>query len=213
MTQLVAVSGANLAIVASFVLLAGRWVGLRGRWLPLAAAVAIAAFVVVARPQPSVLRAAVMGAVGLAALATGRRRRGLAALAAAVVVLLLADPWLARSYGFVLSALATGGLVLLAPGWADAWRARGLPRAPAEALAVALAAQFVCAPVVVLLSGRVSLVAVPANLLAAPAVAPATVLGVLATVAHPLDATVARWLAGLASVPLWWIAQVARRSA
>ena len=86
--------------------------------------------------------------------------------------------------------------------------ARG-PAAAAELVAVPLAAQLLCAPVVVLLSGRVSLVAVAANLLAAPAVAPATVLGVLATVAHPLDATVARLLAGLAGVPVWWIAQVA----
>jgi competence protein ComEC len=213
MTHLVAVSGANLAIVASFVLLAGRWVGLRGRWLPLAAALAIASFVVVARPQPSVLRAAVMGAVGLAALATGRRRRGLAALAAAVVVLLLADPWLARSFGFVLSALATGGLVLLAPGWAAAWRARGLPRPPAEALAVALAAQLVCAPVVVLLSGQVSLVAVPANLFAAPAVAPATLLGVLALAVAPASPTGAAVIARLAELPVGWIAAVAHVAA
>jgi competence protein ComEC len=213
MTHLVAVSGANLAIVASFVLLAGRWAGVRGRLLPLAAAAAIAAFVVVARPQPSVLRAAVMGAIGLAALATGRRRRGLAALAAAVVVLLLADPWLARSYGFVLSALATGGLVLLAPGWAAAWRARGMPRPPAEALAVALAAQLVCAPVVVLLSGQVSLVAVPANLLAAPAVAPATLLGVLALAVAPASTAGAAAVARVAELPVRWIAAVAHTAA
>ena len=69
-----------------------------------------------------------MGAIAFLALGTGRSRRSLAALAAAVLGLLLVDPWLARSYGFALSVLATGGLVLLAPGWARPWTARGLPR-------------------------------------------------------------------------------------
>ncbi len=213
LTHLVAVSGANLAIVASFVLFAGRWAGLRGRLLPLAAGLSIAAFVVLARPQPSVLRAAVMGTVGLVALATGRSRRSLAALGAAVLLLLLADPWLARSYGFVLSALATAGLVLLAPGWAASWRSRGLPRPLAEALAVALAAQLLCAPVVVLLSSQVSVVAVPANLLAAPAVAPATLLGVLVTAVAPVDGPAAALLARVAELPVAWIATVAHHAA
>ena len=213
LTHLTAVSGANLAIVVTFVLVAGRWAGLRGRWLPATAALAMAWFVVLARPQPSVLRAAVMGAIALLALGSGRLRRSLAALAAAVLCLLLVDPWLARSFGFALSVLATAGLVLLAPGWARAWTARGLPRPVAEALAVPVAAQLVCAPVVVLLSGQVSLVAVAANLLAAPAVAPATVLGVLATAIAPLSAGAAAGLAAVAGVPVGWLVLVATRSA
>ena len=63
------------------------------------------------------------------------------------------------------------------------------------------------------MSGRLSLVAVPANLLVAPAVAPATVLGVLATAAGPLDGGLARVLATAAGVPVWWVAQVARHAA
>jgi competence protein ComEC len=213
LTHLTAVSGANLAILVTFVLLAGRWAGVRGRWLPLLGGLAMAAFVVLVRPQPSVLRAAAMGGIGLLALATGRRRRASAALPAAVLVLLLVDPWLARSFGFALSSLATAGLVLLAPGWARAWTARGLPRPVAEALAVPLAAQLVCAPVVVLLSGQVSLVAVVANLLAAPAVAPATLLGLLATALAPVSTASAGVLATVAGAPTWWLVQVARRTA
>ena len=70
-----------------------------------------------------------MGALALLALATGRRRRSLAALAATVVVLLLVDPWLSRSYGFVLSALATGALVTLATAWTGRWSGAGCPAA------------------------------------------------------------------------------------
>ena len=213
LTHLVAVSGANLAIVSGFVLLVGRQVGLRRRARIVVAALAMLGFVVLARPQPSVLRAAVMGAVALAALASGRRRPSLAALSATVVLLVLVDPWLARSFGFVLSVLATGALVTLAPGWARRWRAAGLPSIAAHGLAVPLAAQLVCGPVVVLLSEQVSLVAVPANILVAPAVAPATVLGVLATVAsavHPAAAVALAWLAGGF---VWWIVRVATWSA
>jgi competence protein ComEC len=213
LTHLVAVSGANVAIVVGFVLLVARWLGTRGRWLPLLGTLATAGFVVLARPQPSVLRAAVMGGVALLALATGRRRTSLAALGAAVLLLVLLDPWLARSYGFVLSTLATAALIVLAPGWTAALQARGLPAGVAAAVAVPLAAQAVCGPVIAMLAGQVSLVAVLANLLAAPAVAPATILGVLATVMSVASSRLATLIADAAALPAWWIVTVAERSA
>jgi competence protein ComEC len=213
LTHLTAVSGANLVIVVGFALYVGRWLGFRVRWLPVLGALALVGFVVLARPQPSVLRAAAMGLVGLAALATGRRRGSLAALAAAMLALLLLDPWLARSYGFALSVLATAGLLLVAPGWVRWMCARRVPAPLAQALAVPAAAQVMCAPVVALLSGQVSLVAVPANLLVAPAVAPATVLGVLATLAGAVSDPAARVFGWMAGRPAWWIVSVAQRAA
>lgn len=171
------------------------------------------AFVVVCRPDPSVLRAAACGAVALLALATGRRRSLIPALATAVLLLVLYDPWLARSYGFLLSVLATGALLMLAPRWSLALRRRRVPPRLAEALAAAAAAQAVCAPVVAVLSARVSLVAVPCNLLVEFAVAPATVLGFAALAAAPLAMPVAEGLAWCASWPAGWIADVARTGA
>jgi competence protein ComEC len=213
LTHLLAVSGANLAILLAFVLWAARWCGVRGWWLPALGLLTVGGFVLVARPEPSVLRAAAMGLVTLVALGSGRARSGVSALAAAVVGLVLLDPWLATSYGFVLSALATGALLLAAGRWATALQRRGLPRPLAVALAAPAAAQLACAPVVVLLSGQVSLVAVPANLLAAPAVAPATVLGVLALLVAPLSSSAAAILAHLAALPVWWLVRVARYGA
>jgi len=212
LTHLTAVSGANLAIVCTAVLVAARWAGVRVRAAAVLAGIALVGFVVLARPQPSVLRAAAMGVVGLVALVVGRGRRGLPALCAAGMLLVLVDPWLARSYGFVLSALATGGLVILAPVWAERL-ARRMPRPLAEALAVPAAAQAVCAPVVVLLSAQVSVVAIPANLLVAPAVAPATIFGVLATVAAVAFPPSAVVLGKLAGVAAWWIVAVGERAA
>lgn len=171
------------------------------------------AFIVVCRPEPSVLRAAACGLITLLAIGTGRRRSLIPALAAAVVLLVLYDPWLARSYGFLLSVLATGALLTLAPRWSVALRARRVPGRLAEVLAAAAAAQAVCAPVVVVLASRVSLVAVPCNLLAEFAVAPATVLGFAALAVAPVAPPAAELLAVIASWPVGWIATVARTGA
>ncbi len=212
LTHLVAVSGANVAIVLAAVLLAARWGGLRARAVPAAGLLAILAFLVLARAEPSVLRATVCGVVAVVALGRGGRAGGVPALCAAIVVLLLIDPSLGRSYGFALSVLATAGLIVLAPGW-RARLARVLPAPVADAVAVPAAAQAACAPVLAMLSAGVSLVAVPANLLVAPAVAPATVLGVMIALVAPLLPPVAHVLAAAAWLPSAWIVLVARVAA
>ncbi|SCG50557.1 ComEC/Rec2 family competence protein [Micromonospora coxensis] len=210
MTHLNAVSGSNVAIVVGAVLLLVRWARAGPRAGAVLCGIALVGFVVLVRPSPSVVRAATMGAIGLAALAAGRPRAALPALSAAVAVLVLVDPELAGDAGFALSVLATGGLLLLAPGWRDALRRRGVPAGLAEALAVPASAQVACGPVVAAISGTVSLVAVPANLLAVPAIAPATVLGVLAAAVSPLWPAGAEFVAWLASWPAWWLVTVAR---
>ncbi|MFF9483657.1 ComEC/Rec2 family competence protein [Streptomyces sp. NPDC014676] len=225
LTHTLAVSGANFTILLALLLgppglaqraerrgLAPR-LGIPLRVTALLGATLSLAFVVVCRPDPSVLRAAACGSVALLALATGRRRSLIPALATAVLLLVLYDPWLARSPGFLLSVLATGALLTLAPRWSAGLRRRGVPPRLAEALAAAGAAQAVCAPVVAVLAARVSLVAIPCNLLAEAALAPATVLGFLALTTAPLAMPAAKALAWCASWPAEWIAQVARTGA
>ncbi|MGY3788497.1 ComEC/Rec2 family competence protein [Streptomyces antibioticus] len=220
-----AVSGSNLTIILALLLgppgLAQRVerrgpaprLGISLRGTALLGGGLTLGFVVVCRPDPSVLRAAACGAVVLLALATGRRRSLLPALATAVLLLVLYDPWLARSYGFLLSVLATGALLTVAPRWSAGLRRRGVPPRLAEALAAAGAAQALCAPVVAVLSARVSLVAVPCNLLVEFAVAPATVLGFAALVTAPMAMPVAKALSWCASWPAGWIAGIARAGA
>ncbi|WP_432112284.1 ComEC/Rec2 family competence protein [Streptomyces sp. YPW6] len=225
LTHLLSVSGANLSIL--LFLLVGPpgsassaerrglapLLGLSLRGTAVIGGVLTLAFIVVCRPEPSVLRAAACGLITLLAIGTGRRRSLIPALAAAVVLLVLYDPWLARSYGFLLSVLATGALLTLAPRWSAALRARRVPGRLAEVLAAAAAAQAVCAPVVVVLASRVSLVAVPCNLLAEFAVAPATVLGFAALAVAPVAPSAAESVARVASWPAGWIATVARTGA
>nr|WP_236075823.1 ComEC/Rec2 family competence protein [Streptomyces coffeae] len=223
--HLMAVSGSNLTLVLALLIgpprLAARAerrglaaaLGLRLRATAVLGGALTLCFVIVCRPEPSVLRAAVCGLITLLALGTGRRRSLLPALAAAVLALVLYDPWLARDYGFALSVLATGALLTFAPVWSAALRRRGVPGRWAEVLAAAAAAQAVCAPVVVVLAERVSLVGVPCNLLAEVAVGPATVLGFAALAAAPFAPPLAGWIAWPAGWPAEWIAEVARRGA
>jgi competence protein ComEC len=213
LTHLIAVSGENVAILCGTVLGLARLARLGPRSAVLVAGLALVGFVVLCRPSPSVLRAAVMGAVMLLALMLGRRRSALPALCAAVLVLLLVDPSLGGDPGFTLSVLATGALVLLAPSWVAALCRHGWPRGIAEALAVPAAAHVVTAPVVAGLSGQVSLVAVLTNLLAAPAVAPATILGVLAAVLATVHLGAAVVVVHLAGPAVAWLMGVGHRGA
>jgi competence protein ComEC len=213
LTHLVAVSGANCAILLGLVLFTARRCRIGPRVSAVLCAFTLVGFVILARPSPSVLRAAAMGGLALAALASGRPKAGVPALATAVVALVVVDPELAGNAGFALSACATGGLMLLAPGWAAALEARRVPGFLAEALAVPAAAHAACSPIIAALSSTVSLTAIPANMLAEPAVAPATVLGVAAAVVSPFWPSGAAFIAWLASWPARWLVAVARHGA
>ena len=175
LTHLLAVSGTNLTIVLALVLGVANALGARGRWRIGIGILAVIAFVILARPEPSVLRAAAMGSVAVLGLRRGGRG-GARALAVAVLALLVIDPWMSVSAGFVLSVCATAGILFLVPKWTPLLK---VPTALGLLLTVPLAAQLACAPMLVVLSGEVSLVSVVANAVAAPFVAPATIFGLL----------------------------------
>lgn len=208
LSHLTAVSGGNVAIVVAAALAIAAVVRMRVRArVPFALAV-VAGFVVLVRPQPSVVRAAVMAAVVLIALLTGGRRAGPSVLAAAVLVLVIIAPSLAVSWAFALSVAATFGLIVLAPRLRTRLPQRW-PPALAEALAITVAAQLATMPVLLAMGATVSWASIPANLLAMPAVPPVTVLGLLAAVTAPLFPGLAHALAWCAAVPAAWIAGIA----
>ncbi|HWD77912.1 MAG TPA: ComEC/Rec2 family competence protein, partial [Kribbella sp.] len=213
LTHLSAVSGTNLTLLLAFVLPLARGIGVRARGLTVVGVLTVVVFVVLARPQPSVLRAAAMGLIALAAMTSGGgQRRAVRSLSVAVIVLLLIDTSLARSAGFALSVLATAGIVLLGPGWRDAL-ARWLPGWLADAISCPLAAQLACTPIVAWLSGQVSLVAVAANLLAGPTVGPTTILGFVAAGVALVSTGLAQFVGWVAGWPARWIILVAREGA
>jgi competence protein ComEC len=206
LAHLVAVSGSNVAIVLGAVGVLVRSMRPSARFAACMGALAL--YVLVVGPEPSVLRAAAMGAIVIAGLAYGTRAEPLHALGLALIVLIALRPGLVTSVGLHLSAAATAGLVLWT-GPLAARLSRGLPLVVSYVLAATLSAQFAVAPIMAITFGEVSVIAPLANLLAAFAVAPATVLGLAAALlglaAPPLGALLAR-----ASEPFaGWIIAVA----
>lgn len=211
LTHLTAVSGANVSIVCGAVLLSARFIGPRGA-VGLAA-IALVAFVFVVQPGASVLRAAVMGAIGLMGVLTSRRRQAVPALSATVIALMTLAPQLAVDIGFALSVSATAALVVVAPLWSRALVDRGWPKPVADALCIALAAQWATAPLIAAISGRFSLVSVIANLLVAVVIPPITLLGTVAAMLAPLWPAAAGVLVRFTGPELWWLLRVADLSA
>jgi len=208
LTHLVAVSGANFGIVSTFILYLMQFIF---RKIPLrlgATAVFLVAFIALVRPSPSVLRAAAMAAVLLVAQGSHRGRDSLPALGFAIAAVVVADPWQVRDPGFALSVLATAGLLIAAPHLVEKFSSV-MPKPLALVIATPLAATLFCAPVIVAISGQLSLMSIVANVLAAPAVAPITIVGFVAGLISPV-------LPSLSQLLLWcikplaaWIAWIA----
>ncbi len=207
LTHLMAVSGANVSIVCGAVLLLGRLIGLRASVM--LAGLVLVGFVVLVRPSPSVLRAAVMGAIGLLGVVTARRKQAVPALAATILVLLAISPGLAVDVGFALSVVATAALVVLAPRWSVRLTARGWPKPLADALCVAVAAQVVTAPLIAAISGSVSVASVAANMVAGVVIAPITILGTAAAGLAAISPLTAGLLVRFCGPELWWLLHVA----
>ncbi|MES2095082.1 MAG: ComEC/Rec2 family competence protein [Actinomycetota bacterium] len=208
LSHLTAVSGANCAVVIALVMLVGAALGLPRAWRVALSATVLLGFVVLVTPEPSVLRAAVMAALVLAALVGGRPVRGIPILALASIVLLANDPWLSQSYGFILSVLATGGLLVLA-GPLTRLLCRWMPLWLAAVIAIPVAAQLATQPVLILLNPSIPTYGVIANMLAEPAAPIATVLGLVSCVLLPVLPAVGQVVATVAWIPAAWIAGVA----
>ena len=173
--------------------------------------VGLAGFVVLVTPEPSVIRAGVMAAVGMLTVLSGRPSAGAGMLSLCAAGILVSDPWLAATPGFALSVVASGALILLAPPLARGL-AQGMPHPVALAVAVPLSAQLACGPIIALFAEQQSLIGLAANIIAAPAAPVATVIGLLACLAAPLP-VIADLLTASAWLPSAWIAMTATTTA
>ncbi|WP_337750135.1 ComEC/Rec2 family competence protein [Microbacterium sp. B19(2022)] len=211
LSHLTAVSGANCAIVVGGIFWLAALCGAGRALRVVLAVVGLAGFVVLVTPEPSVIRAAVMAAVGMLTLLLGKPSAGAGMLSLCAAGILLVDPWLAATPGFALSVAASGALILLAPPLARGF-GRIMPGPVALALAVPFAAQLACGPIIALFAEQQSLIGIAANIIAAPAAPVATVVGLLACLAAPLPG-LADLLASSAWLPAAWIATTATTTA
>ncbi len=180
-SHVVAISGWNIAIVASVVAaMSGR---VRRRRRSILTMVVIVAYVAFAGASASVVRAGAMAGVVLLARESGRAGRAAAALGWAATILLILDPDLIGDAGFQLSSLATAGLIAWATPLTERigrlWGGR-VPGWLAESLGVSLAAQAATLPVILASFGRLAILSPVVNLVVVPLVAPAMAAGLLA---------------------------------
>ncbi len=213
LAHLVAASGSNVLLLATLVLAIGTvaGLGLSARlWL---ATALVVAYVPLAGAGPSIQRAGVMGVAGLVAALAGRPSSRWYALLLAAALTLAWNPRAAEDPGWQLSFAAVLAMLALVPPLCAWLRGRNVPRGLAEALAVTLAATLGTAPLIALHFERLSLVSLPVNLLAAPAVAPVMWLGTIAGSIAQVAPSLAAPFAQLAALPLAYLTWLADRGA
>ncbi|MDX1510980.1 MAG: DNA internalization-related competence protein ComEC/Rec2 [Nitriliruptorales bacterium] len=209
LSHLTAVSGSNVAIVLAGALVVVRALGLRGRVRRLVIVVVLAWFAVLTRLEPSVLRASAMAGVVLLAQARGHQAEPVHALSAATLLLVLVDPFLARSLGLLLSVSATAGLLIVAP--LVGRRLTGLPGPVRVLVATSIGAQVAVAPVLLATTDEVPVVTVVANVIAVPAAAVASTLALFGATVGLVLAPVGVacfWLSAAPLEVILWAARV-----
>lgn len=182
------------------------------RVMVLCGVAAVLAYAMLLDSEGSVIRSLAMGLLGAYAMLRGSGRQSLAALQTTVLMCLLAAPHLAVDMGFALSVTATSALILLGPPLIRLLM-RVMPVFCAEMLAAPIVASLWCTPLILVMSGKVPLYSVPANLVAAP-LAPLSMLAGLAALGFmllglPTAADLCLRTGGLAAQGIEWAAHTA----
>jgi competence protein ComEC len=197
--HLLAVSGQNVVLVAGGALALAWLLGLP-RWLgQLGALASIGAYVLAVGAQPSVIRAGVSGALVSFAWLVARPVDRLHFCLLGALVLLAWNPYTLLDPGFQLSFAAVAAIFVLVPRLLKRFEGYPLPDALAGVIAVSTACGVATAPILWFQFHALPLLTVPANALAAPAVAPLLALAFAAALVGPVSpqaATAIAWLNG-----------------
>lgn len=207
LSHLTAVSGWNVMLVTNTVGLLFLKLGLRGWGWTTLQLVALCGFVWVVGLDPPVTRAAIMAVAGLVAIRLGRPAHSVTVLTLSAAVMVAVSPPALASLSFQLSVLATLGLVLATRMTS---RFEGWKSVVLTPLVATATIGMITAPILAAEFGTLSLLTVPANMLAAPLVPAATIAGVVVIAASPVTpiAFVAGWVAWLLSAMLLWLARL-----
>jgi competence protein ComEC len=208
LSHLLVVSGGNVAMVLAPVLAAAALLRFSA-WPKFAVGFgAVVFFTILTGAEPSVLRAGVMAGIALVGVLAGRPRTTASILSAAVLCLLVLDPWLVWSVGFQLSVTATAGMVALASPFARRF-GHFLPSPVAAAAGATASAQLGVTPILLYHFHEVPLVTLPANLAAFPLVAPSLLLGAVAAGTGLAWFPLGKIVAAVAVLPMRWLELVA----
>jgi competence protein ComEC len=186
-SHLVAISGFNITIGAGLILaLAGRL--LPKRWSVWAAIVILTIYTVMAGASPSVVRAAIMGALAMIGHSIGRNRTAVNSLGLAVLIMVLVNPLILRDIGFQLSVAATAGILLIGAPLNDWFVARKTSddnpaevntfwRTVGDSVVITLAAQITTVPFLLFHFHRYPLIGLLVNPFVLPVQPAAMILG------------------------------------
>jgi competence protein ComEC len=213
LAHVLAASGQNVALLLALALplLAYAGLGLRGRLVGALALIAL--YVPLAGAGPSIQRAGLMGAATTVAALAGRPASRWYALLLAAAATLTFNPRESGDPGWQLSFAAVIAIALLAPATRRTLITHRIPAPVADATAMSLAATLGTAPLLALHFHQLSLVGIPANLLAAPAIAPITWLGMLAAALGQLTPALAQPLNAVNAYLLAYVGAVAHLAA
>ncbi len=210
LTHIVAVSGSNVAIVLVLLEQLFFWVPRRWRLTPLLGGLVL--FALFTGASASVVRACIMGGLGVLALHAGRLSQARRAVVLTAGVMLLWNPrLLTGDLGFQLSFLSVIGIMEVSPLLEPLLKRVPNVLALREGIALTLASQVTAAPWIAYTLGNVSLVALPANLLAAPLIPLSMLLGAATLLLSPLG--LGLLAAFVAKIPLTLIIAVAHGTA
>lgn len=179
MMHLMAVSGSHFVLVSGLL----GWILVRCQWRRKATggiqALAFCLLAVCMYPSDSVIRALIMGLLAILALCRGRISSSFACLNLTVCLVLTFRPEFAWSYGFSLSVTAVYGIILFHRP-CSAFLSRRLPGWLAQGLSMTICAQVLSLPISLLMQPSLPLLSPIANVMVAPFVEGATILGIAA---------------------------------
>lgn len=209
LAHLTAVSGGNVTIVLGLFIAVFSLFGFSARYLVAIAALALSGYVLAVGFDASVMRAATMGSITLIAFLSKKAITTGAILLSAVYLLTIFNPWLWLNWGFLLSVFATGALIWLAPKIMSAITWPKPFDLLAGLIAATMAATWVTAPLLALMTQNVPVVSIISNLIAAPLVAITTILGLIAALVSLASPDLAMPISFVASIPAELIGQIA----
>ena len=205
-----AVDGLKVGTVAAGALALMRLLGLGRIAAELAALTAVGAYTLAVGFHPSVVRAAVAAALGSLAWLSARERDRWHALLIGALALLAWNPAFVLDAGFQLSFAAVAAIFVVTPHVVRFLEGYPVPRRLAQLSGVSTACGLATAPVTWLQFHQVSIVTIPANVVAVPVVAEMLVVALATAVIAPVAPPVAAALAQVNGVGAWFVAGCAR---
>jgi competence protein ComEC len=205
-----AVDGLKVAAIAGGVFEIVLLLGLSSLVAQAGALAAVSAYAFAVGLHPSVVRAAIAASLGGIAWLAARQRDRWQALLVGAAVLLAWNPYLLLDAGFQLSFAAVAAIFVVTPRVVRALEGYPVSRSVAQLIGVSTACGLATAPVTWLQFHQISLVTVPANVVAVPVVVEVLGLALATAAIAPFAPSVAAALAWLNGWGAWIVATCAR---